>query len=202
MQRLGIDPFTGLPWADSTAFGGGLTFASQGNIYAYTPNPVYPAAGAKNSNIAQVWFQQYGLNSSNGFSGTTLGSSSPASGLGFSNLNGMQILGATFQHWMSDNVRFGVYAIHVNEAPGVEIPVGSFGGPNSCRGCFVSGFSTNYIYLDSWLFFKSRNRDNTIECLNAYRLPPVRSDLFGGKEECSSRERWLRKGSSCCSTIG
>jgi S-layer homology domain len=154
MDRLGLDPFTGNQWTGSTGWGAGLLFASKGNIYGYTPNATIPATGTKDSNVFQIWFQQYGLNSSGGTSGITTGSAQPGSGLGFSNLNGMQAEGISMQRWLTNNIRIGVYGIHLNEAPGITIPVGTYtGGANTCRGCFVSNFSTNYVYLDTWLYF-------------------------------------------------
>jgi hypothetical protein len=154
MDRLGLDPFTGNQWTGSTAWGAGLIYASKGNIYAYTPNPTVPAAGTKDSNVFQMWYQQYGLNSLSGQTAITTGASLPATGLGFTNLNGMQAEGLTVQHWLTDNVRIGIYGIHLNKAPGVTIPVGTYtGGPSTCRGCFVNNFSTNYLYLDTWLYY-------------------------------------------------
>lgn len=65
----------------------------------------------------------------------------------------MIVEGATFQHSFSDNVRMGLFGIHINQLPGIDLPIGTNGGANTCRGCFVSGLSTNYIYLDTWLLF-------------------------------------------------
>ncbi|MBV9439209.1 MAG: S-layer homology domain-containing protein [Candidatus Eremiobacteraeota bacterium] len=152
MHRFGIDPFTGNAWSDSNAYGIGVVYASKGNIFGYTPNPVGPAQGLKNSNVGQIWFQQYGLNSTGGISGLAVGSS-PLTGLGFSNFNGMQVAGATFQHWVTNSLRFGIYAAHLNNTPGVRFPIGTNGTANGCPNCFVNFLNTNYVYLDTWLYF-------------------------------------------------
>ena len=152
LLRFGNDPFTGNPWVNSGAFLSSLTYASKGNIYAGTPNPMVPQAGIKNSNVGYVFYGAAGFNSTAGPSYLTA-PISPLAGLGAVNYNGMSVVGASVHHWFSDNVRVGLWALHLNELPGIALPVGTNGGASTCRGCFVNGLSANYLYLETWLYF-------------------------------------------------
>jgi len=152
VHRFGTNPFTGSTWADNNGYAAGFTFASKGNLYGYSPNPVTPARGLQGSNVVQLSYQEYGINSTGGSSGITQGSSA-LTGLGITNFNGMQLYAATYQHWLLDSLRFGVYAANVRETNGVLLPVGTIGGANTCRGCVVRSLGINTIYLDAWLYY-------------------------------------------------
>ena len=152
-QRAGYDPFTGTAWQGGNDFVGSITWASKGNLFNIAPVPFIPAPGTGNSNVIQFAFFQYGLNSLFGIdAGQTSGTPTITNNIGLSNLNGLQVYTFQYAHWFTDNVRVGIVGIHVNNIPGVGLPIGAngLGGVSSCPGC--SGrLNLNQVDLETFL---------------------------------------------------
>jgi FtsZ-binding cell division protein ZapB len=154
-RHLGSDPFTGRNWNGPDAFSATLTYASKGNVYG-TPsrdNPFYSSAGRAHSNVAQLLYQQFGLNSLGGIDTGYNGTTPFQNNTGFANLNGMQLFGVIYGYWFTDNVRATVGALHLQNIPGVTIPVGTNGTANTCSGCFVNFVNQNQINGEVYLYF-------------------------------------------------
>jgi hypothetical protein len=153
VQRAGYDPFTGTAWQGGNDFVASITWASKGNLYNIAPVPFIPAPGTGNSNVVQLAFFQYGLNSLFGIdAGQTSGTPTITNNTGLTNLNGMQIFTLQYAHWFTDNVRVGFNAIHIQNTPGVGLPIGGAGtgGVSNCPGC--SGrLNLNQINLETFL---------------------------------------------------
>jgi hypothetical protein len=152
-QRAGYDPFTGTSWQGGSDFVASATWASKGNLYNISPVPFIPAPGTGNSNVIQLAFFQYGLNSLFGIdAGQTAGTPTITNNIGLTNLNGMQVYTFQYAHWFTDNVRVGIVGIHVNNIPGVGLPIGAngLGGVSNCPGC--SGrINLNQVDLETFL---------------------------------------------------
>jgi S-layer homology domain len=153
-RHMGTDPINGGAWLGATALATALTYASKGNLNgnAGKGNPFYPGTGARNSNVAQLFYGRYGLNS--------VGSNSPINAsttlqnnLGFVNPSGMEMMYVSLGHWFSDQFRLTVGGIHLQNLPGVTIPVGTNGTANSCPGCFVNSINQNELLLESYFSF-------------------------------------------------
>jgi hypothetical protein len=152
-QRFGYDPFTGTAWQGGNDFLAIATWASKGNLTFISPNPYLPYPGTRNSNVVQASFSQYGLNSLFGIdAGPTSGTPTPTNNLGLSSFNGMQVYMLQYAHWFTDNVRVGVIGIHINNIPGVGLPIGGAGtgGVSPCPGCSGS-INENQIDLETFL---------------------------------------------------
>jgi hypothetical protein len=154
-RHLGSDPFTGRSWNGPDAFSATLTYASKGNVYSTgsNNNPFYSGAGRAHSHVAQLLYQQYGLNSMGGIEATFNGTTPFQNNTGFGNLNGMQLFGVIYGYWFTDNVRATVGALHLQNIPGVTIPVGTNGTASTCPGCFVNSINQNQIDGELYLYF-------------------------------------------------
>jgi S-layer homology domain len=152
-RHLGIDPINGGPWLGSEAYSTAVTYASKGNLSAYgNGNPFFPGPGARNSNVGQLYYGYYGLNSM-GTNSALNASTAFQNNLGFINSNGMQLFMAVYGHWFSDNFRISLIGIHTQNDPGVTIPVGTNGTPNTCAGCFVNSINQNELMVESYFSF-------------------------------------------------
>jgi hypothetical protein len=155
-RRLGSDPFTGVTWAAANTYSASLTFASKGNLFATGAVPLIPNTGKANSNVVELSYQYIGLNSIFPLWGGWGGSAPPESNTGAAgavgavNGSGMQSYRVVLDHWVSDNVRFGITALHIQNIPGVFIPAGNLA---TCPGCAVNSYQENQIYLDSYFYF-------------------------------------------------
>jgi hypothetical protein len=122
-------------------------------LFNIAPVPFIPAPGTGNSNVIQLAFFQYGLNSLFGIdAGQTAGTPTITNNIGLSNLNGMQVYTFQYAHWFTDNVRVGIVGIHVNNTPGVGLPIGAAGtgAVSTCPGC--SGrINLNQVDLETYL---------------------------------------------------
>jgi hypothetical protein len=150
VQRFGYDPFTGSRWQGGSDFVAVFTYASKGNLTLITPNPLQSFPGTRGSNVVQFSFAQYGLNSLFGIDpGPTTGTPVPTTNLGLLSFNGMQVFVAQYAYWLTDNVRIGLLGIHLNNIPGVGIPIGGAGtgGVNPCPGCSGT-ISENQLNLE------------------------------------------------------
>jgi hypothetical protein len=156
-RKLGSDPINGGAWLGGNDYYAQLTYASKGNVFSTgsNNNPFFSGNGRKNSNVAQVFFGYYGQNSPTGGGESTYGGTTPLqNATGFSNFNGMQLFGFELGHWFSDNVRIAVGGVHLQNIPGVTLPVTStVGGANTCAGCFVNSINQNSLLLDTYLYF-------------------------------------------------
>jgi hypothetical protein len=152
VQRFGYDPFTGRAWQGGSDFLAQLTYASKGNLTFITPGAFLPNPGTRNSNVAQLSFAQYGLNSFFGIDAGPIGVVTPTSNLGLSSFNGMQVYMVQYAHWFTDNVRVGLIGIHVQNIPGVGLPIGAAGtgGLNPCPGC-SGALQENQVNLETFL---------------------------------------------------
>jgi hypothetical protein len=153
-RHLGSDPFTGVSWNGANSYSATFTYASKGNVYGTCcANPFYSGHGLRNSNVVQLLYQYYGLNSvggiETGYNGTTPFQNNTA----FANFNGTQLFGVILGHWFSDNVRGTVGALHLQNIPGVTIPVGTNGTANTCAGCFVNSLTQNQVDAEMYLYF-------------------------------------------------
>jgi hypothetical protein len=146
-QHLGNDPFTGTKWIGSGMAGAAITYASKGNLYGNSPNPLVPGSGTANSNVVSMYWEYAGLGAgTEGYSFT--GSVIPENNTTLSNSAGTQHYVIQLDHWFNDNFRAGITFQHFSSLPGITIP----GGSLTCPGCFVNGVNVNQVYLDTYLY--------------------------------------------------
>lgn len=154
-RHIGTNPFTGGAYASANAYAGSLTFASKGNVFGpgSNNNAFYPGTGRKDSNVAQVEYAWYGLNSLGGIeAGNYLGTLAYTNNSGITNPNGLYDLGISVGHWFTDNVRFSIDAYHIQNH--ANIPVGTNGTANTtCPGCYVSSLQQNQINAEMYMYF-------------------------------------------------
>ena len=153
-RHIGVDPFTGGSFGKANAYSGSLTYASKGNVYsgATNDNAFFAGGGRKNSNVAQIAYEWYGLNSVGGIdTGVFNGAAPPTNNTGFINPNGMSYYFAELGHWFSDSVRFSIYAFHLQN--NTNIPVGTNGSLNTCQGCYVNFLQQNQLTAEMYLYF-------------------------------------------------
>jgi hypothetical protein len=145
-RRFGHDPYSGQLWTSPNALSLTLTFASKGNLYGFSPVPFVAGLGTANSNVAQAFIQQYGLNSIGGVEAGYNATLAPTSNLGITNPNGTRTYGLQITHWFSDYFRLGLIGLNVTNSPNTAIPVGSLA---SCQGCVLTNLHINELLLDS-----------------------------------------------------
>ena len=99
-------------------------------------------------------FGYFGLNSLGGIETPYNNSPDFTNNTGFANWNGTQMYGIEFGHWLTDNVRVALGALHLQSIPGVFIPVSTgVGGNNACSGCFVNAIDQNQVNVEMYLYF-------------------------------------------------
>jgi len=147
-RHIGVNPFTGGAWQGGDAEEVAITYASKGNLFAgggYT-NPWITGGGRRNSNVISLNYNRYGVNSLANIENSVLGGATPfENNIGFTGINGLQAYGFEAGHWFSDSIRFGVNAIHVQNASNVEIPI-STGG-------YVTQLQENQLNAEMYLYF-------------------------------------------------
>ena len=154
-KHLGVNPFTGGAYGQSLAYSGSLTYASKGNVFSTgsNNNPFFAGGGRKDSNVAQISYEYYGLNSLGGIdTGNFSGTPVPFNNIGYGvNPNGLYFYLAEIGHWFSDSVRLSVFAYHLQNNR--NIPVGTNGSANSCAGCFVNLLQQNQVNAEMMVYF-------------------------------------------------
>ena len=154
-KHLGVNPFTGGAYGQSLAYSGSLTYASKGNVFSTgaNNNPFFSGGGRKNSNVAQIAYEYYGLNSLGGIDvGNFVGTPVPLNNTGYGiNPNGLYYYQAEIGHWFSDSVRLAFFAYHLQNNR--NIPVGTNGSANTCAGCFVNLLQQNQINAEMFVYF-------------------------------------------------
>jgi hypothetical protein len=148
-QHVGNDPFTGLSWSslNSNMWQATFTYASKGNLYGNSPNPLIPGTGIANSNVFMAYWEYAGLGA--GANGATFsGSVIPENNTPFLNMAGMQRFVIQADHWFNNNFRAGISYVHVGSNPNTTIMAGGTG----CPGCFVNFVNMNQVYLDTFLY--------------------------------------------------
>src|SRR5579883_2277884 len=160
-RHLGSDPFTGQAWAGANAYAASLTYASKGNVYSTgtNNNPFFAGGGRAHSHVGQLFYSYWQLNSLGGIEGgDTAGTVNLANNTGFTpggavNQNGMQLFGVEYGYWFTDHVRATIGAYHLQNIPGVTIPVGTNGTANTCAGCYVNSVNQNGVEGEMYLYF-------------------------------------------------
>ena len=147
-QRLGVNPFTGARFVGSDAESVQINYASKGNLFAgggYT-NPFVIGGGRRNANVFGLGYTRLGLNSlANIDGGPFVGATNYENNLGFTGFNGLQAYGLQIGHWVTDSVRFGVTAIHLQNDYNTAIPT-STGG-------FITQLNENQLNFETYLYF-------------------------------------------------
>ncbi len=151
-RHIGLNPFTGGAWQGGDAESVALTFASKGNLFAgggYT-NPWVTGGGKRNSNVASIYYNRYGLYSLANIQNTDLGGATPfENNPGFSGVNGLTSYSVQLGHWFSDSIRFGVNAFHIQNNNGQTgtngIPIGN--------GSYVTQLQENQLNAEMYLYF-------------------------------------------------
>jgi S-layer homology domain len=150
-HRLGFDPFTGANWFSANSIQTAFTYASKGNVYAgCCGNAFYSEYGAANSNVIQILYDRYGLNSVGGVEQTYQAATDFRNNTGFSNFNGMTLYSFEIGHWFTKSFRLAVGGIHLQNIPGLPIPIGTNGTVNTCAGCFVTSIKQNQLLVESY----------------------------------------------------
>jgi hypothetical protein len=153
-RHIGTDPFTGGAYSDANAYSTSFTYASKGNLYSTGSNddPFISGGGRRNSNVAMLMYDWYGLNSVGGIdTGNFTGAVPFTNNTGYSNPNGMYYYGAQLGHWLSDSVRVSIGAFHLQNH--TNIPVGTNGTANTCPGCYVNFLSQNQLNAEMFFYF-------------------------------------------------
>jgi hypothetical protein len=147
--RYGNDPFTGSAWVGSHAYQFAAVFASKGNIDegGVRGAPTSLSSGKKDSNVAELIYNNVGMNSIAPSSGPYIAQTAPFYNAGVSNFSGMSMYAFLLDHWFQDYFRIGVTLMHYGNSPGgVVIPAGS----STCPGCFVPRVNANTIYINAF----------------------------------------------------
>jgi hypothetical protein len=147
-RHFGVDPFAGGAWQGGDAESATITYASKGNLFAgggYT-NPLIVGGGRRNSNVVQLDYNRFGMNSLANIENTDLSGTTPfENNLGFTGINGLQSYGIQASHWFSDSVRFGFNAIHLQNDYNSQIPIGS--------GSYVTQLNENQLNAEMYMYF-------------------------------------------------
>jgi hypothetical protein len=156
-QHIGVNPFTGGAFNGGDAETFAVTFASKGNLFAgggYT-NPWITGGGRRNSNVVGLYVGRFGVNSLSNIENTDLGGSVPfANNLGLTSLNGVQVAGVQAAHWVSDSIRFGLNAFHLQNLSNTTgtsgIPIAAPVGGNAA---FINQINENQLNAEMYMYF-------------------------------------------------